>query len=599
MAAMNGVSAAEFALDMGFSLKKVINLEKDAVCSLAKCGGLTDWQMNELISWTGQRVGDVRMKFRGEIFVSRALRNPIIRGCPVCLREDAEIDPSQPLTQMAFRGDWQLREFALCIKHGHPLVDLWEHDRPTERFDILTRFTKILPEILSGQLEEPRTKVLPYDLWLSTRLETGADETWLANKSLYAATTFCKLLGTELRRLNCSPETDGAADCAFAHTDGFEVARYGAAKIRDAFNALAASADGHNDEPNKAFGQLYLGLSQAHLNKEEFAPFRKILRDCIVDIWPVAVGEDVLGFIQRERQLHSLSTAARETGVGAGLLEQFLVHAGAIAPDDNRPASRKTFDAEANAELLADIPTLVGPREMQQQIGATRRQFVSLVEDNILKPRIDIPTIKFPWRVSDGSALVAELHGMAKLIDPTDNRWEGIQHAKRRTDVKVGAIISAIRARRLQIGRHGDIWGYTGFRVLKSEIDGLVPPKKEMSEKTMISAAVFARSVGMRSEGWFEKLAATGHTPATHMPHPKWGGMRVYVSERDIAEFHKRFLTSTTMEREFGVHKISLLAKLKEAGVRPFAPSGQNFLALYRREDVEAVLIPSLLKLKS
>jgi hypothetical protein len=47
---MNGVSAADFAMDMGFSIKKIINLEDNAVRDLAECGGLTGEQIEELVS---------------------------------------------------------------------------------------------------------------------------------------------------------------------------------------------------------------------------------------------------------------------------------------------------------------------------------------------------------------------------------------------------------------------------------------------------------------------------------------------------------------------------------------------------------------------
>ena len=94
-------------MDMDFSIKKITNLEENAVRGLAECGGLTDEQIQELVSWTGQAVGGVRMAFRNEIFVSRAVRNPIMRGCPICLREDAGND------RMAMRGDWQLRDLNL------------------------------------------------------------------------------------------------------------------------------------------------------------------------------------------------------------------------------------------------------------------------------------------------------------------------------------------------------------------------------------------------------------------------------------------------------------------------------------------------------
>lgn len=593
IAAINGVSAADLAMDMGFSIKKIINLEESAVRGLAECGGLTGEQIQELVSWTGKAVGGVRMAFRDEIFVSRAVRNPIMRGCPICLREDAGSDPSRPISRMAMRGDWQLRELNLCIAHQHPIVPLWKNDLPTDRFDISKRLGEILPALLAGELDQPRVTPSPYDLWLNNRLDTRLDDTWLADKPLYAATTFCKLLGAELQKLQSSPDVIGYAVEATDHDVGFDVARQGEVSIRTALNSLASRADGQNDEPKKAFGKLYSDLSQAHVDKPEFAPFRKLLRDCIIDIWPVAADENVLGITQKERLLHSIKSAAHETGIGAGLLDQFLVYAGAISADDKRPAARKTFDAKAYQDLLAEIPTLVGSLEMQQRIGATQHQLASLAEDKILRPRIDVPTVKAPWQIADGMALIAELQKMAISIQRNDGRWETIQMARRRSDLKVGTLIAAIRARQLQIGKREDLWGYAGFSVLKSEVDALKSSRKDEQQDSIISGAAFARSVGMRHEGWFEKLMAAGLMTGTRILHPKIGGTRVYVSQKDIVNFHARFMTASTMEREFGLHKRTLLAKLKATHVKPFAPNGQDFGALYLREDVEALLKPS------
>ena len=103
---MNGVSSAEFAVDMGFSIKRLIFLEKVAVESLVALGGLNADERETLISWTGEALGEVRMSFRGETFVTRALRNPGIRGCPICLREDA----------MSIEGP------AICIKRTNNLA---------------------------------------------------------------------------------------------------------------------------------------------------------------------------------------------------------------------------------------------------------------------------------------------------------------------------------------------------------------------------------------------------------------------------------------------------------------------------------------------
>ena len=335
---------------------------------------------------------------------------------------------------------------------------------------------------------------------------------------------------------------------------------------------------------------MFVDLGQAYLDKPEFAPFRKILRDCIADIWPVATGETVLGVAQPERQLHSILTASQETGIGEVLLEQFLVHAGAITADDNRATARKTFDAVIYADLLAEIPTLIGPIGMQQAMGATKAQLASLAKDGVLVPRISNSKIKSPWRASDGIALVAELQKMAIPIELSDKRWEGIYVAKNRSDLGVGEIIDELRAGKLQLARRTDLEGYAAFCVLTEEIDQMKSQKLEALGGPVITAAAFGRQVGIRTKGWFEKLAAAGHTPATSMPHPKYGGEWIYASARDIEEFHKRFLTSKIMEAEFGQTRKALLVKLEIAQVKRFAPNGEDYGPLYLREDVEPVL---------
>jgi hypothetical protein len=227
------------------------------------------------------------------------------------------------------------------------------------------------------------------------------------------------------------------------------------------------------------------------------------------------------------------------------------------------------------------------------RIGATQYQLASLAEDNILRPRINVPTIKAPWQIADGMALIGDLQEMASSIQRNDRRWETIQMARRRSDLSVGTLIAAVRARQLQVGHREDLWGYAGFSVLKSEVDALKSLRKDEHQDSMISGAAFARSVGMRHKGWFEKFMAAGHITGTRMLHPKIGGTRVYVSQKDIVKFHARFKTASTMEREFGLHRRTLLAKLKAAHIKAFAPNAQDFGALYLRKEVEVVIKPA------
>ncbi len=141
----------------------------------------------------------------------------------------------------------------------------------------------------------------------------------------------------------------------------------------DSTRDLADLADGASDEPAKAFGKLFSKLSRDTVNEDDFAPFRDLIRQEILDIWPVPAGDVVIGMVQPVRLLHSLQTAAHETGVGTFLLEQFLVEAGAIAADDDRPAPRKTFDARRYARTLEEIPMLAGLSRCKMQWARRNR----------------------------------------------------------------------------------------------------------------------------------------------------------------------------------------------------------------------------------
>lgn len=602
MAALNGVTTTDFAVDMGYSLKRVLAFEGEALERIKELGALDEGALDDLVSWSGKPLGDVRIEFRDEVFVSRAVRNPTLVGCPVCLREDAEAHHGAAVEAMAMRGDWQLREASICVRHRHPLVFLWREMTPARRYDAAMQFRQIENQILSGTLERERVAPSPYDLWLDRRLEDGSDQTWLASCSLYAATTFCRLLGSELVRLDDEDaDQDDFRRLHAARAKGFEITSQGEPAIRSALDALARRADGILDEPRKAFGKIFSKLREDYAEEKDFDPFREILRECILDAWPVAAGEDVLGEVVRERRLHSVLTASREVGIGTALLSLFLTEAGAIAPNDPRPNSRKTFDARANAALLAEIPLLVGPTAMCEAMGATKTELAALTEDGVIVARARDPRIKNRWRIAEGVALVHELSQKARTVDAGDPRWERIQRAHVRKGIRVGEVIAAVRSGNLVIGQCEGLHGYRHFVVQRDEIDKIAPQMRgpeavgiNRAEITsVVSAAEFGREVGLRDKGYFLDLIEYGHTPSTLATNPKTGQAQRRMTEEDIAAFHARFVTVGTLVSETGLHRNTLRHLVQSRGVRRFSSEGRDFGAVYLREDVED-LIPEV-----
>jgi hypothetical protein len=175
-----------------------------------------------------------------------------------------------------------------------------------------------------------------HDVWLDRRFSEDVDDTWFGTQSLYAVTTFWGLLG---RAIVKDGRLEKGGPTGLFNAMGFDAAVESPTALRRALDRIATTTIGHRDEPHKAFGLLYSRMSERYVNEPAFDRFRHLMRDCIIDHWPIATGEIVLGEVLPERKFHSLKSAARETGVDEKVLEHFLVEVGALSVEDPRPHS--------------------------------------------------------------------------------------------------------------------------------------------------------------------------------------------------------------------------------------------------------------------
>ena len=338
-----------------------------------------------------------------------------------------------------------------------------------------------------------------------------------------------------------------------------------------------------------AFGNLFDKLNWGYRSDSAFTVFRGLLRECILETWPIAAGEEVLGEILGARYLHSVVTAARRAGISEALMKRFLIEAGAIRHGDTRPDSRLTFPAAAYSELLSDIPTLAGPAKMRKLLGATAVELKALEEDGVLLPFTRVSTTKARWRLRDGQALLEELTARATPVAGSDARWERLQDAKVRTGVKVGSMIAAIRAGQIQLGQREGVEGYRSLSVLKEHIEAMAGSAAASAPFT-ISVAAFGRSMAIRDGNRFTALAEAGHLPCSRIINQRTQRAQLVMSEEDIARFHEKYLTLPRILDEFDLHWQTASALLRAKGIRPFSPDGGDYGKIYLRSEAEAVL---------
>ncbi|MDQ7775375.1 MAG: hypothetical protein Q4615_05390 [Paracoccus aminovorans] len=107
---------------------------------------------------------------------------------------------------------------------------------------------------------------------------------------------------------------------------------------------------------------------------------------------------------------------------------------------------------------------------------------------------------------------------------------------------------------------------------------------------SIMSAAEFARSIGLRDKGRIEALIEAGHAVALETVHPVTRRVQLRMTEAHIASFHEKFLTLTTMQTETGLHRNTILSLLRASGVQVFAPDGLDFGQIYLRKEAIPVL---------
>lgn len=260
--------------------------------------------------------------------------------------------------------------------------------------------------------------------------------------------------------------------------------------------------------------------------------------------------------------------------MGTQVLEHFLIEAGALLSEDPRPPNRRLFDAQEHAALLAEIPTLVGPIAMREAMGATRQELAALRDEGVLLPRTKNEKVKNPWRASDGIALVTELSADSVSVDEAEKGWETLLLAFRRRGLSLAELVDAIREKRLTVGQRAGVNGFHGIIVSRKEVDGLVclpAAVRDLAFNEMygtIPAVEFGRSVGLRKA--FLELIEAGHASAQLEVNPLTKRKQHRMTREDIAAFHQKFVTLTSLSAEFGQHRNTLKMVIDVAHIPPF-----------------------------
>jgi hypothetical protein len=583
LAARNELSAVNFGRYTGVTFQKVLRGDPEFMRMLASRGGINFY---DLQAWSPSPIGGPLHKFAGHSFPSKTILYPKMRACPVCLREDADRSDLPPEQSMTVKGNWLIPHVTICLKHEHPLVEMWHESAPTARYDITLQFGRLSPSIISGEFEQDQREPTDFDIWIDNRISGNQTDTWLDQHDLHAASTFCRLLGNALLRHEMSAPSSAHPDSRWAlYQMGFDVARHGVVAIREALQGLQNLPCNPQQGPKAIFPLLYDRLAHDHRDDPAYEPFSAILREHLLETWPLGIGDELMGEPVTTRRFHSLHSAARETGVDPRRLRTMLISAGLL--DDSKNDAWATFDAHAAADILTHLTELLDAKNFCEAFCMTRSQFNLLVADDILVPAIASSGTKNIWSPRRGQAFLDGLLQGAEQLRQAQHGWEHISKSAQRLKLRPKAIIDAIKDGRInRVGNHSDFDGYASIYVYHDEVTSVL----NGDAAPAMSIEVFGKAVGANQLPGLRRLVVNGHTSATSLRNPKTHAVQHYFSAEDTIAFHARFFTLRTLSKFSGMSWQRSGAFLKDVGILPFSPDGVDYGNLFLRSEVEAAL---------
>lgn len=227
-----------------------------------------------MLFWSPVRKPSRIREFRGHSFPSKVILSPEVRGCPVCLRQDAETSDAPAHIAMTMQGNWLLPHVTLCLKYQHPIVPLWHDPVPASRYDSAPHLETLTHDVLSGLLDQKTRDATDFDIWIEGRLSGEQGNGWLDQLPLHPAANFCFMLGSALLRNEMETPTYAAKEdrCAL-YQMGYEVARHGQPNVATALSKLQKLPGGPHDGPKKIFPILYERLAYYYAGNADYGTF--------------------------------------------------------------------------------------------------------------------------------------------------------------------------------------------------------------------------------------------------------------------------------------------------------------------------------------
>lgn len=567
------------AYDLGLNARKIVEGDHIMLGRLAALSGVSA----KALIHNGTSVENTHWRIRGQLMLKSSMQRTSVRLCPACIGDHLR-EGSEPYGRI----EWQIVSIRTCAKHDLAILEAIDapHAQYTHDFAYLVGANA---EKFAGlAITATKRPISGFEQYLIGRLEgVTCASAWLDSLEFAAAARICEILGAvalcgrtpKLAKMN-DDDWQAAAEA------GFAIAKGGADAVRAWLSELQATypySRSGNEGPQAIYGAFYKFL-QFHAKSVVFDPIRDLVRDHIVATMPIGAGEEVFGVTVKQRRLHSVFTAAKETGLHPKRLAKILIGGGVVDPAlAGAVPAHQVFAAEKLAIVAAQENDSISQQQAETYINAGRVHTRLLVDQGFIKALPAAKGAATRYSKTELDAFIARLLRNAARVKFLKLPTCTIPAAAKRANCSAAEILRLILDKKLTwVGQLIAERGYLSVLVRLDEIkehvhraklDGLTARELEKRLKTSTKVVT--------------ALIQHGHLTQDTVVNPINRCPVKIIALENVERFERTYVSLTILAAERGQHFAAVKATLQAAGVKPALDRTACHATFYRRTDVD------------
>ncbi|MBS1301525.1 TniQ family protein [Loktanella sp. SALINAS62] len=563
---------------------------------LDRLSGLTGVARDRLVDAVALRAESRQRRFRGQMFSTAFMNANQTSFCPSCLLEDEQFDSASNGSRVA-RVLWRVEPVRVCGKHHIELVR-----RPnrsvSEQFqdmELVAPSTKDLKD-LSAATRKSSPSAL--QLYVARRFAGENGPAWLDEQDIDQAARACEMLGIVISlgtHINLNKLT--VHDRIAAEDFGYGFASRGPEGVNEALHVLFASRNNlsKNCGPQFVFGRLYQWL-QFNTNKREIGPLKGLVREFVIDNFPIGAGSDLFGEPVLERKFHSIVSLSKQSGVHPKTLNRAVVLTSLAEGDPESLAQTGLVPAGAGESLAKRIFSAITRSEVCSLLNCNRVQGEQFISSGLIPMicKTSVPTIGILCRTtkSDAELFLSKMMSSTKHVGKASIGMLSIHDAAEQSRCPIIDIVRWIVEGRLH--RIETLDPNQKFKGLLVNLQEVMGNRVVDQQDHLMSATQAADYLNMKTHQVFALSRTYAPDGSLNLRLQKVtngkGVQHSFFDRSDVVRFRERFMS---LEEIAQAHQLSarwMKPKLEKAGVKPCLPRDGLGGYYYRRSDLDRAI---------